>query len=494
MFVFHDDRRWLARGAIVALLLAVAIANPPLMAAPPDEAEDGEGDVAAPPTAAELQDQIHQLQAMLEQLNGESAAKIEDLLRRIRQLETELKKAQGQTPEEAAPDDELEALREAARAEVPEKSQEEEKAEKQRDSMTGHERTQQKLNPEISFLGDVSYDWSDSDVQNRFVLRSVELGFAAPLDPYTRFKGFIVGEQALPELQLPGAAEVELEIAVEVEEAYMDWVALPGGTSIRVGKFRQQFGTLNRWHPHALESVDSPFALRNLFGLEGLIGLGVGASWALPGFWATSHSLVVQITNPDNQVAFAGATFNDPAFLLRYTGFYDFGHDSYFEVGFNGTVGPNDSASDGKTKIGSIDFNYRWEPAARSRYRGFEFRGEYFFADFEDAFTTPGMLRTWRSNSYYAYLIWRLGRRWQAGLRFDDSELPSPRSETTAAMFHEGLREKAITPFITFWQSEFVRLRLQYQHAERNFTGPQGMDNDERVWLQITWEIGRAHV
>ena len=39
--------------------------------------------------------------------------------------------------------------------------------------------------------------------------------------------------------------------------------------------------------------VDVPFALRNIFGHEGLVGLGVGADWQLPGIWATSNGLTV---------------------------------------------------------------------------------------------------------------------------------------------------------------------------------------------------------
>ena len=52
------------------------------------------------------------------------------------------------------------------------------------------------------------------------------------------------------------------------------------------------------------------------------------------------------------------------------------------------------------------------------------------------------------------------------------------------------LMEKAITPFLTFWQSEFVRLRLQYQYAERNFIGPQGPEYDNRAWVQVTFAAG----
>jgi hypothetical protein len=40
------------------------------------------------------------------------------------------------------------------------------------------------------------------------------------------------------------------------------------------------------------------------------------------------------------------------------------------------------------------------------------------------------------------------------------------------------------------WQSEFVRLRLQYQHASRDFAWAHGPDDDDRVSLQVTFAGG----
>ncbi len=56
--------------------------------------------------------------------------------------------------------------------------------------------------------------------------------------------------------------------------------------------------------------------------------------------------------------------------------------------------------------------------------------------------------------------------------------------------FREGLREVALTPYVTFWQSEFVRLRLQYQYVERDFAAWWGGDSDNKVWVQATFAVG----
>src|SRR5947199_3300852 len=48
-------------------------------------------------------------------------------------------------------------------------------------------------------------------------------------------------------------ADVEPDLAeVNVEEGYAYWTGLPGKIRLDVGKFRQQFGELNRWHLHAV--------------------------------------------------------------------------------------------------------------------------------------------------------------------------------------------------------------------------------------------------
>ena len=102
----------------------------------------------------------------------------------------------------------------------------------------------------------------------------------------------------------------------------------------------------------------------------------------------------------------------------------------------------------------------------------------------EDAGAVP-------SDSFYVYLASRLSRRWTVGIRYDDAELPWPRVELLdGTEFRPGLRERAWSPIATFWQSEFVRLRVQYQHAERDFAWGHGPEDDDRLFLQVTFAAG----
>jgi hypothetical protein len=456
---------------------------------PPEEkAEAAKAPTELEELIRELQKQIRELNEKIRQLSEEQQQEREEMQKQLRELKEQLR-SEKKTREQ----DELEKILAEAEAETAGEAEKEKEAEKQREEFTGGQRNLQALNPEISFLGNFSYDWSDTDVRDQFLLRGVEIGFQAPLDPYTRFKSFIVAHQEPPEFgAVPGVdPDHGEEITVSIEEAYMEWIALPLHTRLRVGEFRQQFGTLNRWHPHALPSTDVPFALRNIFGEDGLIGIGFGVDWQLPGLWASSNGLTLEVTNADNPIAFAGSSFRDPAFLLRHTGFFDINPDTYLEIGLNGMIGENDGAGERETILGSLDLNFVWEPVQKARYRNFEIRGEFIHARFEQDDPMTGGKAVTKSNSFYTYLISRLSRRWILGLRYDDAELPFPRFELLDGMaFTEGLREKAWTPFLTFWQSEFVRLRLQYQHASRDFTWANGPDDDDRVWIQVTFAAG----
>jgi hypothetical protein len=413
------------------------------------------------PTCEELAEQLRQMQALVEELRTRVAA-----------LEGE--REQG----------ELEQLLAEAEEATAEQAAMEQEAEEHREEFVGRQRNLQALNPEISFLGDVSYDWSDTEARDQFLLRGVEIGFQAALDPYARFKGTVAAHQEAEGLH----DEHEDHINVGIEEAYIEWIALPLNTRLRVGRFRQQYGTLNRWHPHALPSVDLPFAIRNIFGHDGLVGLGVGADWQLPGLWASSNGLTLEVVNADNGSAFAGSEFSEPTYLLRHTGFFDLGPDTYFEVGLNGVTGQNSEEDSLDTTVYGLDFAFVWEPVQRAKYRNVELRGEYLHTRFE---TGEEEFGTVDADSLYAYLSWKFSRRWTVGLRYDYAELPSPRIELLHEQpFTEGLRERAWSPFLTFWQSEFVRLRMQYQHASRDFDWAHGPDDDDRLWLQVTFAAG----
>jgi hypothetical protein len=471
---------------VCVAVLSVAFA----MAAVTANAAD-EGEVAEPSAGAELAKQIEELRKLLEDVRTLNEEEVRKLRERIAELEAKLERY-----EAARGDEDLSDIRAEAEAAAAEEAEKEKAAETERETATGRERALQATNPEISFVGDVSYDWTSGPMKDGFLLRGAEVAFQAALDPYTRFKAYLAGHQEPFELDLEAedgghTDEHGSEIALNIEEMYVEWVALPGNMRIYVGKFRQQYGTLNRWHRHALASTDTPFALRNAFGFEGLVGLGVGFSWQLPNAGPWSPMLRLEVTNAENPVAFAGSEWRAPAVLFRFTNFFDLGTDGYVDFGLNAVTGPNDESGDTSTTVAGIDLNFLWEPAQMARYRNIELRGEWIHVRFEE----PAGEKI-DTDSFYAYLSFKLNRRWFVGLRWDDATLPFDRfdlydPDTLEDLdFEAGLRERALTPFLTWWQSEYVRLRLQYQRVQRDFVAAWGRETDDKLWVQVTFAAG----
>ena len=71
-----------------------------------------------------------------------------------------------------------------------------------------------------------------------------------------------------------------------------------------------------------------------------------------------------------------------------------------------------------------------------------------------------------------------LDRRWAGGLRYDWTERPATPG-----------REWALSPYVQFKPSEFLRFRLQYKHTAE--TGSVSRETDE-IFLQGSFVLG-AH-
>ncbi|HXH27631.1 MAG TPA: hypothetical protein VNL37_01220, partial [Candidatus Polarisedimenticolia bacterium] len=257
---------------------------------------------------------------------------------------------------------------------------------------------------------------------------------------------------------------------LDIEEGYVTWMNLPGHTTLTFGKTRQQFGVLNRWHPHAYDQADAPLVLQESFGEEGLKGTGVSLDWLMPHLWATTNELAVAVMNGDNDVAFAGTDWKHPSFLARLKSYWDLTPDSYLEIGLNGLHGSADPDGRLNHDFQAMDFTYNWYPANREMYRDFTVRGMVL----RSLLDRPGMSarQAWGG---YIYGQFKFTPHWITGLRFDRVD-----DQRDDAHHYWG-----VSPYVTFWQSEFVRLRAQGSYREDNLLGV-----DRRLLLQVTVAAG----
>lgn len=313
----------------------------------------------------------------------------------------------------------------------------------------GRERNQAQLNPEISVTGDVrAYGQTPGVQHDNFDAREFEVGFQSALDPYSNTKIFVSLENG----------------AVSIEEGYAYWTGLPGHIRFDIGKFRQQFGELNRWHLHALPETEYPLALRRYLGDDGLAGTGISLYRAFGGLG--THEVTAQVTRSASDAELFGGG-GRPTYLVHLLNFWQLTPSTYLQLGGTGLYGSNpDSAL--RTKVGGLDVRLTWRPPAQALYRNLTLRGELYALRREIA----GAGRT--HVGWYLDGTYRLDQRWILGVHYDYVEHPDTARIT-----------RQIIPSLTLWESEWVELRGQYTWAKTT-----GLTEQHEFALQAVWAIG----
>jgi len=314
----------------------------------------------------QLNTKILQLQQQIIEMQKKHDAEINALKQQVNELA-------GQTCKPKAKD-ELTALRELAKA----KATEEVIAEKELEETTFKSRGLglQALNPEISVTGDFLFSSrqdTTSDESSDFEFRTLGVHIESWLDPYTRFK----------------AAIPVTESETKLGEGYITLYDIADDLNLTLGKFRQQFGVVNRWHKHGLDQVDFPLALRQIFGNGGLNQSGISLDWLMPPSGNASQQLTFQVTDGSNDRLFGGNTSNRPSLLAHYKNYRDISKDTYLEYGLTGLVGWNDQWEVGSstttqdsremTTVLGADLTVLWEPTEKMRYRNVEWRSEAYW-------------------------------------------------------------------------------------------------------------------
>ncbi len=308
------------------------------------------------------------------------------------------------------------------------------------------------LNPEISATGDIRLVARDeSPQQDNGVAREFEFSFQSALDPFTKTKIFLTFEDE----------------ELGVEEGYIYWPGLPGHLRLDVGRFRQQLGDLNRWHLHALPETEYPLVYQRFLGEEGLGGVGFSLYSTLPMSLAGgTHELWIQGTTSESEPLYAGG--RQPTLLGRVQNFWQLSRSSYTQLGFTATGG-NNADADLQSGLLGLDFRFTYRPPEAGTRRDVTFRAEGYRLHASEAGVTTNRYGT------FLDLQARRGRRWVFGLRYDYAQAPRGPTDT----------EWRLTPVITWWQSEFVYLRVQGEHRSRDLEGDQNL-----LTVQAVWAVG----
>ena len=307
------------------------------------------------------------------------------------------------------------------------------------------------LNPEISATGDVQLVAHDGRPGLDAVAREFEFAFQSALDPYSNTKIFLAAE----------------EEGVSIEEGYIYWTGLPGKLRLDLGKFRQQVGDLNRWHSHALPESEYPLVYQRFFSEEGLAGVGLSLYTTLPfSLGGATHEVWLQGTTAQSDPLLAGSS--RLLFLGRLQNFLQLSRTTYAQLGVTGLGGNNDAA-DLRSRVVGLDFRITYRPPEAGTRRDITFRAEGYRLHASELGTTTKRYGT------FLDLQARTSRRWVFGARYDYVEAPRGLADT----------EWRVVPNITWWQSEFVYLRLEGEHRHSDLAGTQN-----QLKLQAVWAMG----
>ena len=322
--------------------------------------------------------------------------------------------------------------------------------------------------------------------ENRFFPREVEISLFGQIDPYARGEVRIeAGEEA------PGP-----EIEVKLAEAHLTLLTLPFNTQAKLGRVRARYGWANAIHPHDLPWIDVPLAHRRYFGEEGLVESGLEASWipGLPFFL----EILGGVFNGDNEEAFGHGKIDQPLVTGRVRAFFELSDAHALQVGVS--VASGMTAEQGRHTLPGVDVRYKYRPdgwthplltlggEAIWQIRAEPFEGTMMIDTDDDGILDTEVPESGRRNRHrfgaYVYGEVQPFRRWAGGLRYD---------------YVESLiagREHAISPYVTFRPSEFLRFRLGYKHTDRTqdagFSITHSARRADELFFQATFVLG-AH-
>ena len=335
-------------------------------------------------------------------------------------------------------------------------------------------------------------------IKRGFSLRNAEIALDGAVDPY--FKGF---GNIVFKLDQNNDTEVELE------EAYLLSTSLPANLQVKAGQFFANFGRQNSQHPHQWAFVDDPLILTRTFGPEGLRDPGAQVSWLIPtpfyseaflGILDGQGSSAFSFRNPgepddmgvdrvhgrqtiDRNLRGPG----DLLFVPRLASSFDLSDSQTLVAGASAAFGPNDTGNDRSTQVYGIDLYWKWKsPNAHAGFPFVSWQTEALYQRFQAAADVDASLpaETLKDWGFYSQVLWGFKQRWVAGLRGDYVD-GNPGADDPNDVFR-GLRTR-ISPDLTFYPSEFSKLRLQYNYDHGELFG-----TEHSIWFQIEFLLG-AH-
>ena len=359
-----------------------------------------------------------------------------------------------------------------------------------------------RFNPDIGviFQGQV---WASKNDPDDYFIPGFPLGGEAGPIP----DGLGVGETEInisanvddkftARLTVPVAIE-DGEAGVELEEAWVETTALPGGLAVLLGRHKVNIGYLNTHHAHTWDFIDQPLPYKAFLG--GQYGDdGVALRWLAP----TDFYLELsgEINRGSGYPAGGDANNGFGSYALHAKTGGDIGFSNSWQAGVSylsadaedRESGDEDNplVFNGQSDLWMAEFVWKWAPNGNNRQRNFKFIAEYLWNKTDGDYTlTDERILPYNvdQQGWYLQAIYQPIPQWRVGLRWDQltSDNPGDAYEGTDLMplSNDPYRYSIMADWSN---SEFSRLRLQYTYDRSSLL------NDNQVGLQYIFSIG-AH-
>ena len=287
------------------------------------------------------------------------------------------------------------------------------------------------------------------------------------------------------------------EGVAEVEEAWVETMALPAGLGVKFGRFFSGIGYLNSKHSHTWDFVDQPLPYQAFLG-DQYLDNGIQARWLAP---------------TDLYMEFGGEILQGSRYPAGGKAHSGFGSYSLF-ANVGGDVGANsswlagvsyldNSAIDrpsgdeddplifnGDSTLGSVQFVWKWSPNGNWKQENLVFQSEFFWRSEDGNYVLPGgapLLYDVDQTGWYAQAVYQPIPRWRFGGRVDGLSSDDPGALFDNTVLSAPSSNPMRYSMMADWSnSEFSRLRLQFTRDE---AGPM----DDTQWgIQYIHSIG-AH-
>ncbi len=317
-------------------------------------------------------------------------------------------------------------------------------------------------NPDIGVIGDIVFKHDapkeDTEGADRISVRELELVMGSYIDPYSRMDvniGFSDFEDA------------------HIQEAYVTRFGLPLDTTARIGRSKPKVGKALLFHRDILDTADYPLVVRRYFGADGLNKTGVDLTKPLDLPWDSAHEITAGIIEGGNGEDAPGGVFGDsrrrPTVYAHLKNFWDLTDVTNFEFGASHMTGSSDDDGRMENNLAVADATliHLYGPDQRIKLQN-----ELFYLNQAES-TDRNRIGA------YSLLDVKFHKRWSTGLRFDYAQLAAPGGIDSAGT------DTGYTAYLTFFQTEFARWRLQYNHLESSVG-----KKDDQFLVQGIFAIG----